>query len=163
MIKLFEQGNEDENTLDLNNFSVGALTISAYAKERPKLEVDDALDPARLLRLLVGAPNVVETSIVDQTISDDGYLNFGVSMHDQLKYRDYDLFVNIQGFESYDSKSDKILTLNLTKDYVIVNSGDSIPGVAGALAGSKDSIGLASDLIGMALLASNPVTAGSFV
>lgn len=59
--------------------------------------------------------------------------------------------------------SDKILSLEKEKVYPILNSGDAGGNLAGGLGASKDSIGLASELIGLALMAANPVTAGAFV
>lgn len=163
VLRFFEKNAKKENILDLNIFSLGALRISAVAKERAKLNKTNTLNNKKTLRILAGFPDIVETSIIKRKVTKNGELNIGVSMHDLLKYSDYDLMLNLTGFQSYDKKSDKILKLNRTNNFIIINSGDSVPEVAGVLGSTKDSISAASELAGLALIASNPATAGVFI
>lgn len=112
---------------------------------------------------MTGSPDVIKTSITKTKITDDGELKIGVNMHDSLKYKDYDLVLSLSGLKIYDKKSDKILQLNATNNFIIINSNFSIPSITGALGKTKDTMGTVSELTGLTLIISNPATAGVFV
>lgn len=153
---MFEENSEVDNTLDMNNFSLGALTIEAHIEKRTSSVLF-----RRLLRLLSSSKKI-ETTPRRPLITEEGQLNITLDFHDQLGYFDYDMFIRIHGFEAYDSTSDLVLSLDKEEKIQINNSGKE-NGVAGAIGSTKDSVEIASDLIGMALLIANPATAGVFV
>lgn len=116
----------------------------------------------KILRILTGS-DTIQASVSKRKVTDTGELRVGINMHDALKYKDYNLELNLTGFKSYDKKSDKILTLNKKKNYIIVNSNYLVSSVTGAIGDTKESVSTVSEVAGLTLILSNPATAGVFV